>query len=110
LTLEVVNMPVSNDRYKEKKQTFKQKEEEQKPNAIETGILDILRSKKNEQKLWLNFQDIVDGFQNKALVIDYWNRSDEFKIDLLRALSILEEKGRIEKKIFAEESYFSSVF
>jgi hypothetical protein len=104
-------MPLSNDKFKEKKQTSKQKEkEEQKPNAVEAGILDILRSKKNEQKLWLNFQDIVDGFQNKALIIDYWNRSDEFKIDLLRELSVLEEKGRIEKKIFAEESYFSSVF
>ena len=103
-------MPLSNDLLKEKKQTSKQKEkEEQKPYAIETGILDILRSKKNEQKLWLNFQDIVDGFQNKALLIDYWNKSDEFKTDLFRVLSALEAKGKIEKKIFAEEPYFSSV-
>jgi hypothetical protein len=108
---EVDKMHSRDDQLKEKKQTYKQKEkEEQKPNAIETGILDILRSKKNEQKLWLSLQDIVDGFQNKALLIDYWTKSSEFKTDLLKALIALEEKGKIEKKVFAEESYFSNVF
>ena len=104
-------MPSNNDKSTKTKQATKQKEkEEQKPNSIETGILDILQSKKNEQKLWLNFQDIVDGFQNKAILIDYWNKSAEFKIDLLQALSDLEKTGKIEKKIFAQEPYFSSIF
>ena len=103
-------MPSNNDKSTKTKQATKQKEKEaQKPNSIETGILDILQSKKNEQKLWLNFQDIVDGFQNKALLIDYWNKSTEFKIDVLQALSDLEKNGKIEKKIFAQEPYFSSI-
>jgi hypothetical protein len=107
---EVVNMQLSNDKSKKTKQPDKQKEiEQQKPNSIETVILEILQSKKSEQKLWLNFQDIVDGFQNKALLIDYWNKSDEFRIDLSQALSALEIKGKIEKKIFEQESYFSRV-
>ena len=109
-------MPVSNDESKTIKPTQKRKEkekpkkqEEQKPNPIETVILEILQSTKSEQKLWLNFQDIVDGFQNKALLIDYWNKSDEFKIDLSKALNALETKGKIEKKILEQESYFSNV-
>jgi len=68
----------------------------------------ILR--KVSKKHWLNFQDIVDGFQNKALLIDYWNKPDEFKIDLLKALSTLETKGKIEGKVEGEESYFSNSF
>ena len=108
---EDVNMPLNDDKSKRTKQAAKQKEkEDHKPNSIELGILDILQSKKNEPKLWLNFQDISDGFQNKAILIDYWNKSAEFKIDLLQALSDLEEKGQIEKKILAQEPYFSSIF
>ena len=104
-------MPLNDDKSKRTKQATQQKEKaEQKPNSIETGILEILQFRKNEQKLWLNFQDIFDGFQNKAILIDYWNKSVEFKIDLLQALSDLEKKGKIEKKIFAQEPYFSSNF
>jgi hypothetical protein len=102
-------MPLNNEKSTKTKQPTKQKEE-QKPNSIETGILDILQSKKDEQKLWLNFQDIVEGFQNKAIIIDYWNKSAEFKIDLLQALGNLEKNGKIEKKLFAQEPYFSSIF
>ena len=109
-------MPVNNDKSKIIKKTDKRKEkekpknqEDQKPSSIETVILDILQSKKSEQKLWLNFQDIVDGFQNKALLIDYWNKSDEFNKDLSKALSALEAKGKIEKKTLEKKSYFSSI-
>lgn len=107
-------MPSNNDESKIIKQIHKRKEksekqEIQKPNSIDTTILDILQSKKSKQKLWLNFQDIIDGFQNKALFIDYWNRSEEFKIDLQQALSALEKAGKIEKKTFEKESYFSSI-
>jgi hypothetical protein len=103
-------MPQSHDKSKITKQTDKQKEQEtQKPNSIETVILDLLQSKNNEQKLWLNFQDLVDGFQNKPILIDYWNKPDEFRTDLLQALGSLETKGKIEKKAFEQESYFSSV-
>lgn len=104
-------MVLSNDKSTKTKQAAKQKEkEEPKHNLIETGILDILQDRKNEQKLWLSFQDIVDGFQNKAVLIDYWNKSAEFKIDLLQAMNDLEKKGKIERKIFAQEPYFSSIF
>ena len=103
-------MPSSNDKSKITKQTDKQKEPEtQKPNSIETVIIDLLQSKNNEQKLWLNFQDLVDGFQNKPILIDYWNKPDNLKTDLLQALVSLETKGKIEKKAFEQESYFSSV-
>jgi ribonuclease HIII len=85
------------------------KQEEQKPNPIETIIIDILSSKNPYQKLWLSFQDIFDGFQNRAILIDYWNKSNAFKTALAQALRILEEKGKIEKKIFEQETYFSIV-
>jgi hypothetical protein len=101
-------MPPSYDKSKIKKQTDSQKEN-QKPNSLETVILDILQSKNNEQKLWLNFQDLVDGFQNKPVLIDYWNKQDEFVADLKQALKSLDAKGRIEKKTFEQESYFSSI-
>ena len=96
------------EKRKEKEQQ-KKHEEQKKPNQIETVTLDILQSKKSDQKLWLSFQDIVDGFQNKAILIDYWNKPDEFKKDLLQTLRTLEEKGQIEKKIIEKESYFASV-
>ena len=102
-------MPLNDEKSTKTKQATKQKEE-QKPNSVETGIIDILQSKKDEQKLWLNFQDIVEGFQNKAVTIDYWGKSAEFKIDLLQALGDLEKNGKIEKKLFAQEPYFSSTF
>ncbi len=115
---EGVNRPASNDgskimkkpdKRKDKEKTNKLKEQE-KPNSIESITLGILQSKKGDQKHWLSFQDIVDGFQNKALLIDYWNKPDEFNIDLLQALSALETNGKIEKRIVGQESYFSSVF
>ncbi len=103
-------MPPSHGKSKINKQTDSQKEKEtQKPNSIETVILDLLQSKNNEQKLWLNFQDLIDGFQNKPVLIDYWNKPDEFRTDLMKALSTLETKGKIEKKTFEQESYFSSI-
>ena len=103
-------MPPSHGKSKINKQTDSQKEKEtQKPNSIETVILDLLQSKNNEQKLWLNFQDLIDGFQNKPVLIDYWNKPDEFRTDLMLALSTLETKGKIEKKTFEQESYFSSI-
>jgi hypothetical protein len=103
-------MPQSHDKSKITKQTDKPKEQEtQKTNSIETVILDLLQSKNNEQKLWLNFQDLVDGFQNKPILINYWNKPDEFRKDLMQALSTLETKGKIEKKTFEQESYFSSI-
>jgi hypothetical protein len=91
-----------------RKEKPKKQEKQKKPNPIETVTIDILQSKKSDQKLWLSFQDIVDGFQNKALLIDYWNKPDEFKEDLLQTLSTLEAKGKIEKQIFEQESYFAS--
>ena len=94
---------------RKEKEKPKKHEEQKKPNPIETVTIDILQSKKSDQKLWLSFQDIVDGFQNKALLIDYWNKPDEFKKDLLQTLSTLEAKGKIEKKIFEQESYFASI-
>lgn len=104
-------MPASNEpkilKQKEKPEELK---EENKPNSLESETLDILQSKKPEQKHWLSFQDIVDRFQNKTLLIDYWNKSEEFKIDLLQTLSNLEAKGKIEKRIIGQESYFSNVF
>jgi hypothetical protein len=100
-------MSKHNDKSKISKQ--KEKQEEQKIHLIETVTLDILQSKKSKQKLWLSFQDIQDGFQNKPLLIDYWTKSDEFKIDLLKGLNELEAKGKIEKKIFEQESYFASI-
>ena len=93
---------------KKRKEKPKKQEKQKKPNPIETVTIDILQSKKSDQKLWLSFQDIVDGFQNKALLIDYWNKPDEFKEDLLQTLSTLEAKGKIEKKIFEQDSYFAS--
>jgi len=91
-----------------RKEKPKKQEKQKKPNPIESVTIDILQSKKSDQKLWLSFQDIVDGFQNKALLIDYWNTPDEFKEDLLQTLSTLEAKGKIEKQIFEQESYFAS--
>jgi len=91
-----------------RKEKPKKQEKQKKPNPIESVTIDILQSKKSDQKLWLSFQDIVDGFQNKALLIDYWNKPDEFKEDLLQTLSTLEAKGKIEKQIFEQESYFAS--
>jgi hypothetical protein len=76
---------------------------------IETVILDILQSEKSEQKRWLSFQDIVNGFQNKAFLINYWNKLNEFEKDLLQALNVLETNGKIEKKKVGQESYYSSV-
>jgi hypothetical protein len=109
-------MSTHNDKLKTVRQTEKQgnkekpeKQEEQKLCLIETVTLDILRSKKSDQKLWLSFQDIQDGFQNKPLLLDYWTKSDEFKIDLLKGLNALEMEGKIEKKIIEQESYFASI-
>ena len=103
-------MSANNDESRKMKQREKiTKKEEKKPNSIETITLDILQSKKNKQKLWLNFQDIIDAFENKAFFIDYWTKSEEFKIDLQQALSSLETAGKIEKKAFEQESYFSSI-
>ncbi len=45
----------------------------------------------------VSFQDIVDGFQNKALLIDCWNKPDEFDIDLLQALKHLGDKWKNRK-------------
>ncbi len=108
-------MTSNNDKLRIRKPTNKRKEKsknkkqvDQKPNSIEVVTLEILQSRKSGQKLWLSTQDIMDGLQNKAVLIDYWNKSDEFKIDLIRTLSLLETKGKIEKKIFEQESYFSS--
>ena len=78
-------------------------------NPIQTTTLDILQSKKSEPKHWLSFQDIVDGFENKAVLLDYWNTPDEFTIDLGQALKILETKAKIEKKIVGKETYFSVI-
>ena len=78
-------------------------------NSIETVILDILQSEKSEQKHWLSFQDIVDSFQNKAFLVNYWNKLNEFEKDLLQTLNVLETNGKIEKKTVGQESYFSSV-
>ena len=108
-------MPTSNDESKIMKPKGKRKEKhkdqhaEKKANSIETVTMDILQSKKSEQKHWLSFQDIVDGFQYKALFIDYWNKSDEFKKDLVKALKALETNGKIEKQKVGKESYFSSI-
>ena len=103
-------MPSSHEKSKIPKQIDKQKEKEtQKPNPIEIVILDLLQSKNNEQKLLLNFQDLVDVFQNKPILINYWNKPDEFKKDLMQALSTLEAKDKIEKKAFEQESYFSII-
>jgi hypothetical protein len=118
ICFEVDNMPKSVDKSRITKETEKRKKEEKhreqneekkKANPIETVTLDILQSKNGEQKIWLSFQDIADGFQNKALFIDYWNKTDEFKKDLSQALSTLEAKGKIEKKIVGQEAYFSSI-
>jgi hypothetical protein len=109
-------MPVINDKSRIMKQTDKRREkpkqleEQDNPNSMETITLNVLHSKSGQQKHWLGFQDIVDGFQNKALLIDYWNKPDEFKIDLLQSLTALETKGKIEKKTVDEESYFSDAF
>ncbi len=109
-------MTVNTDKSKILKQTQKRKEKPEKledlnkPNSIETATLDMLQSKIGEQKYWLGFQDIVEGFQNKASLIDYWNKPDKFKIDLLKALSVLETKGKIEKKVVGQESYFSRIY
>ena len=78
-------------------------------NSIETVILVILQSEKSEQKRWLSFQDIVDNFQNKAFLVNYWNKLNEFEKDLLQALNVLETNGKIEKKTVGQGSYFSSV-
>ena len=115
---EGVNRLASNDESKIMKKTEKRKDkektnklkEQEKPNSIETITLCILQSKKSDQKHWLSFQDIVDAFQNKALLIDYWNKPDKFNVDLLQALNILETNGKIEKRIVGQESYFSNVF
>jgi len=93
----------------DKQQETHKKQEEQKTNPIETTILDILQSKNGEQELWLTIQDIVDGFENKPIFIDYWNKSDKFRIDLAKALGTLETKKKIRKRTFEQESYFSSV-
>jgi len=107
-------MPQSNNESKTKKKTDKQQktrkeQEEKKTNPIETTILNILQSKKCEQELWLTFQDLADAFENKAIFIDYWNKPDEFTKDLSKALNTLETKKKIKKRIFEQESYFSSV-
>ena len=78
-------------------------------NSIETITLDILQSETSDQKRWLSFQDIVDNFQNKAILVNYWNKLNEFEKDLLQALNVLETNGKIEKKIVGQESYFSSM-
>jgi CRISPR/Cas system CSM-associated protein Csm4 (group 5 of RAMP superfamily) len=78
------------------------------PNSIETVTLDILQSETSDQKRWLSFQDIVDNFQNKAFLVNYWNKLNEFEKDLFQALNILETNGKIEKKTIGQESYFSS--
>jgi len=91
-----------------RKEKPKKQEKQKKPNPIESVTIDILQSKKSDQKLWLSFQDIVDGFQNKALLIDYWNKPDEFKEDLLQTFSTLEAKEKIKKKIYEQASYITS--
>ncbi len=106
-------MPQSNKeskttKKKDNQQKTRKEQEEQRTNPIETTILNILQSKKGEQELWLTFQDITDAFENKAIFIDYWNKSDEFTKDLSEALSVLETKKKIKKRIFEQESYFSS--
>jgi hypothetical protein len=78
-------------------------------NSIETVTLDILHSETSDQKRWLSFQDIVDNFQNKAFLVNYWIKLSEFEKDLLQALNVLETNGKIEKKTVGQESYFSSV-
>jgi hypothetical protein len=78
-------------------------------NSIETITLDILQSETSDQKRWLSFQDIVDNFQNKAILVNYWNKLNEFEKDLLQALNVLETNGKIEKKTVGQESYFSSM-
>ena len=78
-------------------------------NSIETITLDILQSETSDQKRWLSFQDIVDNFQNKAFLVNYWNKINEFEKDLLQALNVLETNGKIEKKTVGQESYFSSM-
>jgi hypothetical protein len=102
-------LKISKQKEKHEEKERREKQEEQKIHLIETVTLDILQSKKSKQKLWLSFQDIQDGFQNKPLLIDYWTKSDEFKIDLLKGLNALEAKGKIEKKIVEQESYFASI-
>jgi hypothetical protein len=78
-------------------------------NPIETVTLDILQSEKTEQKRWLSFQDIVDGFQNKPLFVNYWDKLNDFEKDLSQTLKALETNGKIEKKTVGQESYYSSV-
>jgi len=78
-------------------------------NSIETVTLVILQSETSEQKRWLSFQDIVDNFQNKTILVNYWNKLNEFEKDLLQALNVLETNGKIEKKTVGQESYFSSM-
>ena len=68
-----------------------------------------MQSETSDQKRWLSFQDIVDNFQNKAILVNYWNKLNEFEKDLLQALNVLETNGKIEKKIVGQESYFSSM-
>lgn len=113
--LEVVKMTTSNDESKIVNQAKRRKEREKKKlgeqnrqNSIEAVTQEVLHSKKTDQKTWLSFQDIIDGFENKTILIDYWNKSDEFEKDLLQALNVLETKGKIEKKTVGQESYFSS--
>ena len=78
-------------------------------NSIETVTLVILQSETSDQKRWLSFQDIVDNFQNKAFLVNYWNKLNEFEKDLLQVLNVLETNGKIEKKTVGRESYFLSV-
>lgn len=101
------NKPKTTKKPNKQQETLKEKEE-QKTNPIETTILDILQSKNGEQELWLTFQDIADSFENKPIFIDYWNKSDEFRTDLSKALSTLETKIKIRKRTFEQESYFSN--
>jgi hypothetical protein len=101
-------MNQNKEKLKEVKRIKYKQENKEKANPIETITLEILQSAKNETQLWLSFQDITDEFQNKTLIIDYWNKPTEFRKDLLQALNVLQTNGKIEKKIVGTESYFSN--
>ena len=111
-------MPISDDEIISLREAEKRKEEEKtnaeeegrkKANSLETVVLELLQSKINDRQHWLNYQDISSGFQNKFIRINYSDKPDKFRTDLVNALRRLEREGKIKKQSVVKEEYYSAV-